>query len=65
MRWSLGAGSASSGCECSVCGSMARQLTVQPHFWHFTTHASGSALESPIMATSIGEEKEKMLSFVC
>jgi len=43
---------------------MARQLMVQPHFWHFTTQAWGSALENPIMATSIGEEKENMLPFV-
>ena len=40
---SCGGGSAFSGSACSICASMARQLTVQPHFLHFTTQAVGSA----------------------
>jgi hypothetical protein len=38
-----GAGSALSRSACSVCGSMARQVTVHLHFLHFTTQASGNS----------------------
>ena len=43
MTVSLGGGSALSGSTCSIWGSMARQLMVQPHFLHFTSQAAGSA----------------------
>jgi len=51
-----GGGSHLSGSECSVCGSTARQVTVQPHFLHLTTQAWGSAGRTPVIArTIIGE----------
>ena len=41
-------------------GRMARQLTVQPHFLHFTTQAVGSA--SPLVTpTIIGEYMAKVI----
>jgi hypothetical protein len=60
---SCGGGSAFSGSECSMCGSMARQLIVQPHFLHFTTQALGSPTLRPVISTIIGEQKEKVIWF--
>ena len=57
---SCGGGSALSGSACSICASMARQLTVQPHFLHFTTQAVGSP--SPLVTpTIIGEYMAKVI----
>jgi hypothetical protein len=57
---SCGGGSALSGSACSICASMARQLTVQPHFLHFTTQAVGSP--SPLVTpTIIGECMAKVI----
>jgi hypothetical protein len=47
---SWGGGSDLAGSECSSWGSMARQLMVQAHFLHRTTHAAGSPDDMPIMA---------------
>src|SRR6266498_4898931 len=62
MTVSWGGGSALSGSECSTCGSMARQLMVQPHFLHFTTQATVSPKFRPAIPAIIGEQKEKVTS---
>ncbi len=51
-----------SGSACSMCGSIARQLIVQPHFLHFTTQAEGSPKFRPVISAIIGEQKEKVIS---
>ena len=61
MTASRGGGSALSGCECSVCGSMARQLIVQPHFLHLPTQATGSPGLRSVITAMIGERKEKVI----
>jgi len=40
---------------------MARQLIVQAHFLHLTTHATGSPRSGPVMPLIISEQKEKVI----
>jgi hypothetical protein len=49
-RSSRGGGSDFVGSERSSWGSMARQVMVQLHFLHLTTHAAGSPNDMPIIA---------------
>jgi len=40
---------------------MARQLIVQAHFLHLTTHATGSPRFRALIPPIIGERKEKVI----
>ncbi len=60
MTVSSGGGSDFSGSACSRCESMARQVTVQAHFLHLTTHADGSATGT-VTKGIIGEYLAKVI----